>query len=300
MPSWQSYLLNLMLRLQVKRKLPGVKSVEDARAIFSTPLPPPAGAVFTPEILGGVPGEWATASAPPAGTLLYLHGGGYFSCSPTTYRALTGAFALRGFKTYVPDYRLAPENPFPAALDDALAAYKALLANGLAPTQIALAGDSAGGGLALAMLLAAKAENLPLPACAILFSPWTDLAITGASIQTNRRRESMLHSHLLADGAALYLAGTNPKNPLVSPLYGNLIGLPPLLLQAGKPEILRDDSTRLATRAQTAGVPTTLTLWPNMPHGWHLFQAQLPEARAALAEAASFATRHLAQNQPGA
>jgi acetyl esterase/lipase len=244
--------------------------------------------------MGGIAGEWVSAAGIAAGTLLYLHGGGYFACSPSTHRSITAAYATRGLNVFAPDYRLAPEHPFPAAVDDALAVYRALLDSGIAPETLAIGGDSAGGGLALATLLAAKAAGLPMPACAILFSPWTDLAGTGASLQTNRQRDAMLVSDKLQEGASFYLNGTDPKNPLASPLYGDVSGLPPLLIQVGDTEILLDDSTRLAAAAQAAGVTVNLKIWRNMPHVWQVSQIFLPEARAALNEAAAFAKAHLA------
>jgi epsilon-lactone hydrolase len=293
MPSWQSYVLNLLLRFTVKRKLARITTPLAARAVLgNNPPPPPTGATFTPSVLGGVEGEWVQAGGDNAGILLYLHGGGYFSCSPVTHRPITAAFALRGFRVFAPRYRLAPEHPFPAALDDALTAYEALLTH--TPGRIAIGGDSAGGGLALALLLAIKARDLPMPACAALFCPWTDLAATGASLTRNARRESLLYGPKVKDVASLYLQGQDPTNPLASPLYGNFTGLPPLLIQVGAPEILLDDSTRVAARAQAAGVPVELTIWDNLPHVWHVAQHFLPEARVALDQAASFAKSALA------
>jgi monoterpene epsilon-lactone hydrolase len=293
MPSWQSYLIHPFLRLYVKRRLARAASAGAARALLGTPMPALPGASFTPDHLGGVPGEWVNGQAPPEATLLYIHGGGYFTRSPQTHRSITSAFALRGFAVYAPDYRLAPEHPFPAAIDDALAAYRALIAQ-TRPERLAVAGDSAGGGLALAMLLAAKAENLPLPACIILFSPWTDLACTGASLLTNAERESMLYAPRITEAAAVYLDGADPQNPLASPLYGDLTGLPPMLIHVSECEILLDDSTRLAGRIRAAGGRVDLTIWPNLPHVWQVSQILLPEARESLDQAASFAKSTLA------
>ncbi|HTJ89290.1 MAG TPA: alpha/beta hydrolase fold domain-containing protein [Acidocella sp.] len=293
MPSWQSYVINPLLRLTVKRRLARITTPIAARAVLgNTPPPPPAGATFTPGALGGVEGEWVQAEDNSAGLLLYLHGGGYFSCSPVTHRAITAAFALRGFTVFAPRYRLAPEHPFPAALDDALAAYQALLTQ--APGRFVIGGDSAGGGLALALLLAIKARNLPMPACATLFCPWTDLAATGGSLTRNAGRESLLYGPKIKDAAALYLQGQDPTNPLASPLYGDFTGLPPLLIQVGATEILLDDSTRVAARAEAAGVSVELSIWDNLPHVWHVAQYFLPEARIALDQAASFAKSALA------
>lgn len=289
-PSWQSYLVHPVLRLGIKRRLRRARSPLEARAILGRPMPPPPGARFTPGELGGVAGEWVEAAPGPA--LLYLHGGGYFTCSPQSHRSITSAFALRGFKVFAPAYRLAPEHVFPAAVEDALEVYRAFLARG---EPLVLAGDSAGGGLALAVLLAAKASGLPMPACVVLFSPWTDLACTGESVALNARRDALLYAPRLKEGAALYLGGADPRNPLASPLYGDLSGLPPMLIQVGRQEILLDDSTRVAARARAAGVEVALTLWRNVPHVWQVSQIFLPEARLALHEAAAFAHAQLAK-----
>ena len=293
MPSWQSYLIHPVLRLRVKRKLARSASPLAARSAFNNPLPPPRGAKFTPGRLGGIAGEWARAATPGFGTLLYLHGGGYFACSPQTHRSITGAYAIRGLDVFTPDYRLAPENPFPAAVEDALAAYRGML-DSHPKGEFAIGGDSAGGGLALATILSARAAGLALPACALLFSPWTDLAGTGASVTTNAKRDSMLYAPRIAEGAAVYLNGADATNPLASPLYGDLTGFPPLLIQVGEPEILLDDSTRLAERARAAGVRVDLSIWPNLPHVWQVSQIFLPESRQALDQATSFAKSALA------
>jgi acetyl esterase/lipase len=296
MPSWQSYALDLLLRVQVKRKLAKITDPAAARKTFeATPPPLPRGAKTTPGAVGGVVGEWVSAGGVADGTMLYLHGGGYLACSPVTHRAITGAYANRELKLFVPDYRLAPEHAFPAALDDALAVYKGLLESGIPPLKLAICGDSAGGGLALAALLAARDAGLPMPACAVLFSPWTDLAATGESLTTNSRRDAMLPGDRMAETAAFYLNGADAQNPLASPLYGDLAGLPPLLIQVGAGEVLRDDSTRLASRAKAAGVAVDINIWDGMPHVWQLFQGFLPEARAALDQAAGFAKAHFIQ-----
>jgi acetyl esterase/lipase len=300
MASWQSYVADPILRLRVKRKLAKAASADDAKAAFTHPLPAPRGAAFAPAEIGGVAGEWVNAGGAAAGTLLYLHGGGYFACSAFTHRSITAAYATRGLQVFAPDYRLAPEHPFPAAVDDALAVYRGLLDSGIAPERFAIGGDSAGGGLALATLLGAKAAGLPMPACALLFSPWTDLACTGESLQTNRQRDAMLVSDKLHEGAQFYLNGANARNPLASPLYGDLAGLPPLLIQVGDTEILLDDSTRLADAARAAGVTVDLKIWENMPHVWQVSQFFLPEARAAMDEAAAFAKAWLAAGHSSA
>jgi acetyl esterase/lipase len=293
MASWQSALLNPVIRVLVKRKLLKTHDAAGIRKVFGGVLPPPRGAQFSADVVGGVAGEWAKSGGAAAGTMLYLHGGGYVGGSTATHRPITAAFAIRGLDVFVPDYRLAPENVFPAAVDDGLAAYKGLLDGGIAPAKLTIAGDSAGGGLALAILLAAKAEGVAMPACAILLSPWTDLAVTGETVRTNLDRDPMLSDSVLKDNAAFYLNGADPKNPLASPLYGDLAGLPPLMITAGDTEVLLDDSTRFAARAREQGVAVSLKLWEGMPHVWQLFQRVLPEARAAIEEAAGFAKAHL-------
>jgi acetyl esterase/lipase len=216
--------------------------------------------------------------------LLYLHGGGYFAGSPQTHRPITGWFARAGFAVFAPDYRLAPEHPFPAALDDARAAYGGLLAAGHAAARLVVAGDSAGGGLALALLLALRDADVALPAAGCLFSAWTDLAGTGASMQENAQIDAMFWPEGLPQAAAFYLNGADPRTPYASPLYGDYAGLPPLLLHVGERELLRDDSVRVAARAPGA----QLRVWPVVPHVWQLLHAFLPEARESLTIAAGF------------
>jgi acetyl esterase/lipase len=218
-------------------------------------------------------------------TLLYLHGGGYVACSIATHRPITAGFAQNGLRVFAPEYRMAPEHLFPAAVDDAVAVYRALRER--VPGKIVVAGDSAGGGLALAMLISLRDSGIELPAAAALFSPWTDLAGTGASLVTNDRRCAMFHGANIRKGAGFYLGDADPMNPLASPLYADLSHLPPLLIHVGKDETLLDDSTRLAERARGAGVRVEMKIWPVVPHVWQLIPA-MPEARQSLREAARF------------
>ncbi len=300
MPSWQSYVVHPVLRLFVQRKLAKAFTPHEARAAFgnysSRKMP---GVTFSLAREGDVPGEWVRGPHPPAGMMLYLHGGGYFACSPVTHRPITGGFALHGFAVFAPDYRLAPENPYPAAIEDALASYRALLA-AHDPATLVVAGNSAGGGLALATMMAAREAGLALPAALVLFSPWTDLAGTGASLRGNARAESMLVGTRIQEAAAVYLGGVHPETPLASPLYGDLAGLPPVLVQVSDREILLDDSTRLAEKIRAAGGQAELSIWPNLPHVWQMSQSFLPEARLALAQAASFAKSALASGAAAA
>lgn len=290
MSSWQSRAFSSILRLTFKRKLSASTDAASARAVlnsgrFSTPRE----AQIVTATLGGVPGEWVSwPGSENAPILLYLHGGGYFACSPKTHRSVTSFFAQQGFRVFVPEYRLAPEYPFPAAVDDALAVYAALLESGVRPDRLVVSGDSAGGGLSLALLLRLKEQRLPMPAGAALFSPLTDLAATGESIMTNNKRCAMFHGPRIRIGADFYLAGADPRTPLASPLYADLQGLPPLLIHVGRDEVLRDDSTRLAGRAHAAGVPVILRVWPAVPHVWQLFHRFIPEGRTSLIEASCF------------
>jgi epsilon-lactone hydrolase len=256
-------------------------------------MPPPHGAQATAASVGDVAGEWMIGEGvPTVATLLYLHGGGYFACTPQTYRPVTAAFALAGFKTFAPEYRLAPEHPFPAGLEDAIAAYRGLLQDH-APQQIVIAGDSAGGGLSMALLLSLRERGIPLPAAAVLFSPFVDLAATGESTRINSERCAMFDSDSFARAAQYYVGDGDRCAPLASPLYADLHGLPPLLIHVGADETLLDDSRRLAERAQHAGVKVQLKIWPAVPHVWQLFQRWIPEGRMSLREAGMFFAREV-------
>jgi acetyl esterase/lipase len=241
-----------------------------------------------------------SAAVPDAGapirTLLYLHGGGYYFCSPRSHRSLVFPLAVRaGARAFSLDYRLAPEHPFPAAVDDALAAYRCLLADGMPPDSIVVAGDSAGGGLALALLLALRDAKDALPAAALLFSPWTDLAATGETLVTNDGADPMFRGAAIERATRLYLAGADPRHPYASPLYGDFTGLPPLMIQVGSTEVLLDDARRVAERARAAGCLVEFEVWSKMPHVWQLFAPFIPEARRALDRAAAFACRHASE-----
>ena len=293
MASCQAHLAVWIVKWRVKRKLRGVHDYRVARKILKPdPFKVPASVRVSTTKMGGVPCEWLEARAAADIALLYLHGGGYFACSAALYHSITATFALEGFRVLAPDYRLAPENQFPAAVDDAVASYRGLLAEGYLPEQIVVGGDSAGGGLALSLLLALRQSASPLPAAAALFSPWTDLAATGESIRKNARRCAMFHGPDVGPSARYYLGDTDPRNPLASPLYADLAGLPPLLIHVGADEVLLDDSTRFAERARAAGVPVELKIWPVVPHAWQLAVHLIPEARESLRESAAFLRAH--------
>ncbi|HMN71481.1 MAG TPA: alpha/beta hydrolase [Rhodoblastus sp.] len=291
MTSLRARFINFALRHSVKRGLAKSKTPQDVRRVFNSARSfPPRGVRFTPATLGGVPGEWVEAAdALAQGALLYLHGGGYVGMSPRTHRAITGAFARRGLRVFAPDYRLAPEHVFPAALDDATAAWRALRAAAQGPCYVA--GDSAGGGLTLALLLNLRDKGLPLPDAAIAFSPWTDLAITGATMKSNAKRDPLLVSDGIETIAAAYLGDADARNPLASPLYGDYAGLPPILFSVGDTEILLDDSVRAAERAKAAGVTTKICVERDMPHVFVFANRWTPEARRAMDEATAFLHR---------
>jgi epsilon-lactone hydrolase len=287
--SLQARLSVWIVKWRVKRRLRGVRDYRVARRVLRPdPYRVPSAVEISPLYLGGVPGERVEGPTPGDAVLLYVHGGGYFACSAESHRPITVYYALHGFRVFAPDYRLAPENRFPAALDDAVAFYRGLLRAGHSADRIVVAGESAGGGLALSLMLALRTAGDPLPAAAALFSPWTDLAATGDSIRTNGNRCAMFIGSDVAASARYYLGDTDPRNPLASPLYADLSGLPPLLIHVGADEVLLDDSTRLADRARAAGVSVELKIWPVVPHAWQLAPHLIPEARQSLRESAEF------------
>jgi acetyl esterase/lipase len=300
MASWQAHVMSFVLRHTFKPRLARSKSAERARAIMNSgKFKTPSDARISKVTLGGVPGEWVErGGGSGSGVLLYLHGGGYFACSARTHRPYTTAFARQGFRVFAPDYRLAPENPFPAAVVDAVAAYRGLREAVGRSTPIVIGGDSAGGGLALATMLKLRGEGDDLPAAAALFSPLTDLAGTGESRRLNDKRCAMFHGKGLGRATEYYMGDQDPLQPLASPLYADLKGLPPLLIHVGADETLRDDSILLAERARAAGVEVDLTVWPVVPHVWQLFYQFVPEGRRSLAAAAAFLSKVAARVTP--
>lgn len=301
MASLQAHLAVWIIKWRVKRRLKACRDYRLARQILRPdPYEVPASVRISAAKVGGIPGEWVEAANSRNGVLLYLHGGGYFACSAETHRPVTASFALQGFRVFAADYRLAPENPFPAAVDDAAAAFRGLLAEGNSSQSIVIAGDSAGGGLALSLMLVLRAAGGPLPVAAALFSPWTDLAATGESVQTNAKRCAMFNGPAVGPTARLYLGNADPRNPLASPLYADFSGFPPLLVHVGANETLRDDSARLAEKARAAGVKVELKVWPVVPHVWQLLPHKVPEGRQSLRESAEFLRKHTAaENSTG-
>ncbi|SAL27386.1 alpha/beta hydrolase domain-containing protein [Caballeronia peredens] len=288
--SWQSALACWAVKrfLRPETAKPEL-DVEGARAYASR-------RIWTPRVPKGwrleprnESGEWLVPETRPRATIFYLHGGGYYFGSPRSHRAITFGLASRAqAAVFSLDYRLAPEHRFPAALDDSIAAYRRLLADGIDAHSIVIAGDSAGGGLALATLLALRDAGDPLPAAAVLFSPWTDLTCSGASMQTNEGRDPMFHAAVFPRVAAQYLGAADARNPYASPLFGEFDGLPPLLIQAGDTELLLDDSTRVAEKARAAGVAVELQIWSGVPHIFQIWAPFMPEASEALTRAAAF------------
>lgn len=258
------------------------------------PRPPRDTQTITINVGGVSANRVITPASRPNRHVLYLHGGAYRLGAPSTYRHFTWRVASAAqARALVIDYRLAPEHPFPAALEDAVSCYRWLLAEGADPRRFAVVGDSAGGGLTLALLLKLRDSGLPLPAAAVALSPWTDLASTGASLTLNAKSDAMVNAHDVPKFAADYLAGADPRDPYASPLYGDPSGLPPTLIQVGSDEVLRDDAVRMAKRMQHAHCQVELQIWPQMPHVWHLLAPILPEAREAITEIGKFVQRTL-------
>ncbi len=240
--------------------------------------------------VNGVAAEWIWApESDKRRVILYLHGGGYVIGSVRTHRVLLAHLA-RAAKARVLalDYRLAPETPFPGPIDDTVNAYQWLLSEGIEPANMAIAGDSAGGGLVVAALVALKSVGEPLPAAGVCISPWSDMESTGGSMMTNSESDPSVSKERLLKLAGIYLNGKNPQAPLASPIHADLAGLPPLLLQVGSIEVLLDDSTMLKEQAHKAGVSVQMEVWDDMPHVWHHYAPILPEARKAISKIGEF------------
>jgi epsilon-lactone hydrolase len=269
---------------------------------ISAMFPLPDGVTVETIDAGGVPAErLSNASTVASRTILYLHGGGYAIGSPVSHRHLAAAIVeAAGATLVVPAYRLAPEHRYPSAIHDALAVYNWLLEQGQDPRQLIIAGDSAGGGLALATMVSARNRGINLPAAAVLISPWVDLAGTGDTLETLQARDPIVQKAGLLDMAGYYLGDRDPRTPLASPLYADLTGLPPLLIQVGTDEVLLDDSVRLDQRAREQGVATTLEVWDEMIHVWHFFHPQLQEGREAIQRIGEYVREHIVPTQAAA
>jgi acetyl esterase/lipase len=297
--SWQARLTGAVIRLRIRRRNWGADAdavARRARRVFGA-LGPWAercsrGLEVTRLDLLPVPAERVApaGSRDEAGVVLYLHGGGYVACSPLHHRPIIARLARATARPVVaPDYRLAPETRYPAALHDACASYRWLLDRGIAPTRIAIAGDSAGGGLTLGVLLHARDHGWPAPACAVVFSPWTDMTGALPSVRGNDGRCSMFRPENINQFASAYLGSTPPTDPYASPVLADLAGLPPLLVQVGAEELLLDDSRELVTRVKARGGDATLEIYPSgVFHCWQMLDGIVPEAREALESAARF------------
>jgi epsilon-lactone hydrolase len=258
--------------------------------------PLPGDITVTAAALGGVPtAEITVAGVEPRHVVLYFHGGVYVMGDAFLAADLASQVGRRTrAKVISVDYRLAPEHPYPAAVDDALAAYKALLDNGIAPSDIVFAGESAGGGLAIATLVNARDHRLPLPAATFVMSPYADLTLAGSTLETKGKADPLLSREALQARVPDYTAGQDAALPLISPLFADLSGLPPLIIQAGTHEVLLDDALRLARRAATADVAVTLDVTPGVPHVFQAYHQILDEAAAALDRAGQFLSAQLA------
>lgn len=294
MASIRAHILKTLIRLVVRRRNwgEGVKLVQRARRLFGLMkwfhLPAGKGAVRREWKVDEICGD-DLGPAESEVVLLYLHGGGYLGCSPATHRPITATLArVMSARVIAPDYRLAPEHPFPAALEDAVAAYQWILDQGTPPQRIRVGGDSAGGGLTLALMLKLKELGVPLPGKLLLLSPWTDLTGSCESVYTNDGKCAMFRAENLDDFAVHYAADEARDNPLISPLFGDLSGLPPMLIQVEASEVLLDDSRVFHENALQAGVDSTIEISNGLFHVWQIYVGLIPEAEASLRQAAEF------------
>ena len=295
-------LLNAYLRTFVKPSLSRVKTPQIARAHMERSagrLPVSMRGInlhedSIPGPGGPIPAEWLSAGrADRRRVLIYLHGGAYIMGSPRTHRMITVALArMSGMRVLVPDFRLAPEFPVPAAVDDAVAVYSWLLAQGYEAGNIGFVGESSGGGQCFAALVSLLRRGFPPPACIAAFSPWVDLTMSGASVKANADRECMLPVSRAMEVVEYYLGGSDPNDPVTSPLFDEGAA-PPTLIQASRAEILLDDAVRMAERLERSGSDVTLELWDNTPHAWQFFGGYIPESKDALTKAVAFLNRHV-------
>lgn len=305
-PSAQARVLRFVMRYGVKTRVhaaPDIARIRRSVERLARIAPDQPFGVKRKAI--SIAGLYAEVHAPsgtsPDRRILYLHGGAFVTGSPRTHRGIAGRIA-RGVsaEVIVPDYRLAPEHPFPAALDDAARAYAALIERGVPASSIALAGDSAGGNLVFALLLKLKGEGLPMPAAAVGMSPFADFTASGESFRVNAALDPLLHVRGLPSVVNAYAPGLDARNPLLSPIFGDLAGLPPTLIQCGSDEILLDDARRLHAGLTGAGVPCDLEVWPLMPHVWQAFASFLPEGRLAIRRITAFLGRAFETRDAGA
>lgn len=300
--SWQSRILNVVLQLGKWQVAHGdIDMVKNQMRLSMNRLAEleiqPSWVRRHNELIAGVPCEWISVSetAADAGIVLYMHGGGFVAGSPASHRDMAWRLSREsGLRVLMVDYRLAPEFPFPAQLDDCLAVYRALLDGGLAPARLAVAGDSAGGNLALVTVLSAREQGLPLPAAVIALSPWGDLTHSGESVVLNAKRDHMIPVGLIDQIATMYAGERDLTAPMLSPVFADYSGFPPLMLHAAAEEVLRDDALRINERAEAAGVDVSCHVWDKVPHAFPVFAQYLPEGRSAIRRMATFLQRHLA------
>lgn len=265
-------------------------TVEEMRTGFDRMCPEPApDAVVTDGVVGGVRGSWVSVPESGATTILHFHAGGYLIGSPLSHRDMASRVARSArARVFLADYRLAPENPFPAAYDDGLAAYRGMLTDGVDPASLVIAGDSAGGGLALAVLAAARDAADPLPAAGVLMSPWADMTLAGDSMDGRASADPLVSRAVLTEMAQGYLQGADPTDHRASPVLGNLSDLPPLLIQAGTSEVLEDDAVRIADGVHRTGGEADLQLGYEMVHVFQMFADQLSQATNAIERIGAF------------
>jgi epsilon-lactone hydrolase len=293
MESLRSYLFRLVVKYFMSPKFSNSSTVQKQRKAlerFSKFSILPGKTRIEPHLIGELAANWVSVGNTLEDfAILYLHGGAYNIGSLNTHRELAARISKASkIKTLLIDYRLAPEHPYPAAVEDAVLAYRWLLKNGYPSNNIVIAGDSAGGGLAIAALVKLRDLGEPLPAAAVCLSAWTDLELTGESMKTHIQKDPFLTPSWLQYMAKHYVADNDFRLPLISPIYADLAMLPPLLIQAGSDEILLSDSIRIAERARKAGIDTTLDVWENMWHVWHFFAGKMPEAKSAINRISNF------------
>jgi acetyl esterase/lipase len=290
--SWQATFINHLIRFLLPHGSDHVDILKRRQRLEALSryaiIPPYIRSI--PIRIGNLSAEWLkTANTPDAFVFIYLHGGGYVLCSVSTHRDLiTRLVKASGIQALGINYRLAPEHPFPAALEDATQAYRWLLAEGFDPQKIVIGGDSAGGGLTIATLIKLRDSGDPLPAGGVCLSPWMDLAITGDTIRTRAKNDPILNKDEVTMMAKPYVGDNDPTLPLISPVYAELHDLPPLLIQVGSDEILLDDSIRLANKARESGVDVTFEIWEGMVHVFQAFAVLLPEGRKAIDKIGKF------------
>jgi epsilon-lactone hydrolase len=289
-PSAEATALFERLREQAPDGPPSVEALRAGMTLAATSFPLAEDVLWEAVAEPGARGEWvATAPSDPASVLLYVHGGLFVAGSPATHRELVARLARASrMLAFVVDYRLAPEHPFPAPLEDVFAAYRWLLGRGVDPRRIAIAGDDAGAALLATTVAALRDAGDPLPSALVALSPWFDLERRSASRRTRRALDPVLRADLLESAAELHLGGADPAGPLASPAAIDYRGFPPMLVQVGTAEMLHDDAVALADRARAAGVAVELEAWTGMVHAWHLYAAMLPEGRRAISRVGAF------------